>query len=225
MRLYLSSFRLGDQPQRLVSLARQNKSAAVIFNACDFLTESERQMRLDQEITGLLKLGFNATEVDLRNYFESGKEASRAFSAALTGFGLIWVRGGNAFVLRKAMRASGFDKLIKGFLEDDLLVYGGYSAGICVLAPSLRGLELVDEVHSTPAGYSPSIVWEGLGVLPYAFAPHYKSNHPESAQVDALVRYYTENRIAFRTLQDGQAIVIDGDDEETVCGEVRESSS
>ena len=29
-------------------------------------------------------------------------------------------------------------------LADDAVAYGGYSAGICVLAPTLRGLEGVD---------------------------------------------------------------------------------
>ena len=56
----------------------------------------------------------------------------------------------------------------------------------------------------------------GFGVIPYAIAPHYKSDHPEFAATDNLVQYYIDNHMPFKTLHDGEAIVINGMGEEIV---------
>jgi dipeptidase E len=163
----------------------------------------------------LQSLGFSVAELDLRQYFVS-QQNQRALGALLATYGLVWVRGGNSFVLRRAMKASGFDQIIRDFLDRNAIVYAGYSAGIDMLTPSLRGVELVDDPHAVPAGYDPSIVWEGLGLLSYAVAPHYKSDHPESADIDKFVQYYIDNHVLFRALRDGEAIIVNGEQEEVV---------
>lgn len=38
--------------------------------------------------------------------------------------------------------------MFRELLTADTLVYAGYSAGPCVLSPSLRGLELVDDADA-----------------------------------------------------------------------------
>ena len=129
MRAYLSSFRLGNQPQRLVELVRDSNRAAVVLNACDLLSDEERRMRAQQEMAALEALGFSATEIDLRRYF-TNRDRGRELGALLAAHGLVWVRGGNSFVLRRAMKASGLDWVIRDLLEDDVLVYGGFRAGI-----------------------------------------------------------------------------------------------
>src|SRR5688572_9299863 len=141
MRLFLSSFRFGDHPQQLVRLVGGSRKAAVIANACDELGEHDRQIRVRQEIGLLQDLGFSAGEIDLRTYFHDPEKQHR-LSNLLSMVGLVWVRGGNSFVLRKAMQASGFDKLITGLLKRDAIVYGGYSAGACVCGPSLAGTDM-----------------------------------------------------------------------------------
>ena len=46
--------------------------------------------------------------------------------------------------------------------DGDSIVYGGYSAGACVLTPTLKGIHLADEPDLTPAGYeSMPVIWEG----------------------------------------------------------------
>lgn len=209
MRLYLSSFRLGNHPQRLADLAGEKRDAVVIVNACDLLAEEDRVIRVQQEITALQSLGFTATELDLRHYF-GDEEKQHELRSLLETCGLIWVRGGNTFLLRRAMRASGFDEILRDLLQRDAIVYGGYSAGIAVLAPSLQGVELVDDPCSVPEGYDPDIIWECLGVLPYMVAPHYRSDHPESEDVERLVEYYIDNHMLFKALRDGEVIVVEG---------------
>ena len=79
------------------------------------------------------------------------------------------------------MKLSGFDKIIKGMLKKDEIVYAGYSAGWCILSKSLKGLEIVDNPKDNAEGYPKKIVWSGLGIIDYMACPHYKSDHPESA--------------------------------------------
>lgn len=57
------------------------------------------------------------------------------------------------------------------------------------------------------------MIWGGLGVLDYAVAPHYRSNHPESEDIEKCVEYFKANNIPYKTLHDGEAIVINGDQE------------
>lgn len=160
---------------------------------------------MNREIEALESLGFRAEELDLRNYFGSGREA---LEARLDAAGLIWARGGNAFVLRRAMRLSGFDDRVRAALARDALVYGGYSGGIAVLAPSLRGIEIVNDPDAVPEGYDPAILWDCLGLIPYHIAPHYQSPHPASPGIDRVVRYFQDHNMPYRTLRDGEAIEV-----------------
>jgi dipeptidase E len=211
MRLFLSSFRLGNQPQKLVQLAGNNKHAIIIVNACDEFNESDRQVRVQQEIALLREFGLHSKEIDLREYFDNSRR-QQELSKMLTEAGLVWIRGGNSFVLRRAMKASGFDVMITELLMRDAIVYGGYSAGACMLSPSLKGVEMVDDPHVVPPGYDPAIIWDGLGLLPYAIVPHFKSILPESEAVDRLVKHYIDHKIPFRTLRDEEVIVVDGNE-------------
>lgn len=206
MRLYLSSFRLGDHPERLVQLAGAGRQALAIANACDGFPAEERPGRVERELAALRGLGFAAEELDLRDYF--GGRGREVLAERLSRAGLVWVRGGNAFVLLRAMRQSGFDGMITELLRKDALVYGGYSGGIAVLAPSLRGIELVNDANTVPEGYGPEVPWEGLGLVPYAIAPHYRSPHPSSPGIDAVVDYFTRNGVPFKALRDGEVILM-----------------
>ena len=212
MRLYLSSFGLGERSDALAALLRGGRRAAVVLNAKDTAPEASRARSLVQETAALAGLGLEAQELDLRDFFG----ASRRLRDALTEIDLLWVRGGNAFVLRRAMRQSGLDDLLPDFLARDALVYGGFSAGVCVLAPSMRGLETVDDPATVPEGYDPAPVWEGLSILPYAIAPHYRSEHPESEAVERLVQRFVDDHTLFRALRDGEAIVVDGNRHDVV---------
>jgi len=48
---------------------------------------------------------------------------------------------------------SGFDSAIKDLVTNETLVYGGFSAGSCVAAQTLKGIELVDDPEQMPEGY------------------------------------------------------------------------
>lgn len=212
MRLYLSSFRNGNKPEKLLELLGDGRRTALILNAMDFVNAEDRAADLARETERLKSIGLQPTEVDLRAYF--GKP--EGLPGKLAGFDLIWVRGGNVFVLRRAFKQSGADNIVAKLLAEDAVVYGGYSAGVDIMQPHLHGIELVDDPNLVPEGYDEEIIWECLGILPYCVAPHYKSDHPESADIDKTVEYYIENHVPFVALRDGEAIVVNGDYEEVV---------
>ena len=184
----------------------QNKRAAVIFNALDFSDDTERkQATIDREINALDQMGLEAEGFDLRRYFGRPDVLRKEVSA----FGLLWVIGGNTFVLRRAMAQSGLDRFLVEYRNSDGLVYAGYSAGVCVLAPTLLGIDLVDDPHDVPEGYQDEVIWEGLSLIDYCIAPHYKSDHAESELIDLAVEYFIDNKILFKALRDGEVIIVD----------------
>jgi dipeptidase E len=191
-------------PDELVRLFGYGKRIAVIANATDLASDEERAFKIQIEHDLLGGIGFKTEEIDLRDYFSKEDE----LRARLNDFDGVWVRGGNVFLLRRAFQQSGFDRVLKELLEKDQIAYGGYSAGVCILSPSLKGLELVDEPYEVAAQYDKSVIWDGLGLLPYSIAPHYKSDHPESAEVDKCVAYFEKHNIPFKPLRDGEVIVI-----------------
>lgn len=206
MRLYLSSFRMGDHPEHLLELLGGARRAAVIANSMDVYEDR----RLETEFPALAALGIDATEVDLRDYFDR----SAQMLGELSHYDLVWIRGGNVFALRQAMLHSGADVALIELLRHDALVYGGYSAGPCVLAPSLRGLELCDAVEPVEALYDEPVTFDGLGILDFAFVPHIDSpGHPETGVLGQVADNYARDGVPHRTFRDGQVLIVNGDQE------------
>lgn len=207
MKFYLSSYRVGNAVERLRTLVQKNdKKTGYISNAIDFTTDLEKRRQNEKiDIDALLNLGLEVEHIDLRNYF--GQEDR--LNGKISEFGLIWISGGSVFVLREAMKRSGLDKIVKDMLKQEKeIIYGGYSAGVCVLAPTLKGIHLMDEPTLKPYGDSETI-WEGLGILDYLIVPHYKSDHPESKDADRVVEYMINNKLLFKVLTDGEVLIIE----------------
>jgi dipeptidase E len=205
LRLYLSSFRMGDHPERLLDLVDARLPAAVIANAMDAQSPEEREDGVRRELDALSELGLEVEEVDLREHFGAADRTE----AALRRYGLVWLRGGNVFMLRYALAASRADAALVELLKQDALVYAGYSAGPCALGPTLRGFEEVDDPTAVEAVHGGKPVWDGLGVLDYVIVPHVDSpGHPETERCVALAARYRAEGVPHKTLRDGEALVI-----------------
>ena len=146
MRLYLSSFRLGNKPEELLRMLRGKKRTAIIMNAVDFVSPEERKEKSTRELSMMKDLALDCAEIDLRQYF--GKKD--ALKTILAEFDLLWVRGGTTVVLRRAFKNSGLDEIIPDLLANDKIVYAGYSAAIVLLTPTLHGTELADDPNIVP---------------------------------------------------------------------------
>ena len=214
MRLYLSSFLMGDHPEHLRTLVGEDdRGAVVIANALDHVPAEARGSRVERELAALAEHGFDAVELDLRDYFGQPQRLRHD----LAEVSLAWLTGGNVFMLRYALTRSGADLAFGDLLAADALVYAGYSAGPCVLARSLRGLEVVDDAAAVTRVYGAEPRWDGLGLLDEAFVPHYQSpGHPESATMEVVVARYRAEGTPYLTLHDGQALVINGPDSAVV---------
>ncbi len=207
MKFYLSSFKLGDKSAELVRLMGKNKKIAYIPNAGDYTkVDWDRRNNWEkQDMQSLKDLGLSVEYLDLKKYF--GK--TEQLRVKLNEFGAVFVRGGNTFILRQAMKLSGFDIIFKELLKKDDFLYSGYSAGICVLAPDFKAIQQVDDPTDHPYPEQKETIWEGLGFLDYIILPHYKSDHPESADIDKGVEFAEKNNIPFKTLKDGEVIIIE----------------
>jgi dipeptidase E len=72
VRLYLSSFLMGDHPGHLLALTGQDsRRAVVIANAMDDAPPDVRRTGVDLELAALAGLGLDAAELDLRGYYRS----------------------------------------------------------------------------------------------------------------------------------------------------------
>ncbi len=171
---------------------------AVIANAVDDWPAAARASAVRSDAEPLRRLGFTPVELDLREFDSRPSELARALRAAA----LLWVRGGNTFTLRAALARSGADRLLPDILDDGP-VYAGYSAGACVLAPSLRGLELLDDPGPEP-------IWDGLGLIDRAVVPHWNSPLDTDGATQRLARRYRRAGVAHWTLTDDQVLLVDG---------------
>lgn len=208
MRLYLSSFRMGDHSEHLVSLVGVDGCRSVVIaNAMDDAPPDVRRASVELESAALADLGLGAAELDLRDYFGQQRRLRQDLSRVT----MAWLRGGNTFMLRYALYRSGADIVFRELLAANALVYAGYSAGACVLSPSLRGLELVDDADAVTRAYGSPPLWDGLALLHEAFVPHYRSpGHPETDAIERVVTRYRAEGTAYRTLHDGQALLVNG---------------
>ncbi len=199
MRLYLSSFRLGRHYEHLLRLAGKGCRTALVPNATEHMPVQDRWAGLRRDRSELEAAGLAVELLDLR---QPGAVDS------LAGFDVVWVRGGNVFVLRKTLADTGADVVLVDLLQRDAIVYGGYSAGPCVLGPDLTCLAAVDDLAAVDEP-----VTDGLGLLDRPFVPHVRSpEHPESSACDAIAARLQARGEQHWALRDGQVLLVDGDE-------------
>lgn len=205
MKLYLSSYKIGNKPEVLKKWIREhNNKICLIPNSRDVYPDGERKTNgIQADVQELTDLGFDVTVISLKDYFNKKEELLRI----LESFSAFFVIGGNTFALRQAMYLSGFDNFLKTKENDPNFLYAGYSAGICVLAKDLHGLDVCDDPNVNPYGID--TMWNGLGYYDYIFLPHYKSDHKETKLIDDSVEYCNKHNIKYKTLRDGDVILDD----------------
>jgi len=209
MRLFLSSENLGKYPNEFLNLLGPNKRLAIIENAKDDWSSKDRKSKVNEHLKQFKAAGFNVFELDLREYFNKSEKLQEVLSKC----GGIFIAGGNTFILTRALRYSGADKLLYDMVRKNEIAFGGSSAGSIVATHSLHGSELGDHPEVTPAGYKSEIIWEGLDFVNFYIVPHYKSSW-FGIEAEAMLDYFKTNNMPYRALEDGQVILLNGDNEE-----------
>jgi hypothetical protein len=95
VRLYLSSYQLGDHPEARAWFGA--KSAWVIMNAFDGVDPQLRRVETQRQLTNLASIGLTAYELDLRAH------DAESLTAQFGEPDFVWVRGGNVCTLRAAL--------------------------------------------------------------------------------------------------------------------------
>jgi dipeptidase E len=117
---------------------------------------------------------------------------------------VVFVEGGNVFVLLHQARRSGFAELFP-YALDRGCTYVGVSAGANLVGPDVwpashAGRDQVPELEST----------RGLGLVDFIVVPHHDDPARKRVHADRLAMFGREHHLVF--LDDDQAIEVDGDD-------------
>lgn len=209
-RLYLSSFQVGGDGELLrwpagdPGAGRRGR-CGIVYNALDS-SEGARERHGAAQVDAMSALGYDCEELDLRECFGAGGEVRLA--ARLRELDLLWITGGNAYVLARAMDLSGFGAALAGPLRAGTLTYAGYSAAACVAGPDLRGIDLMDEPDALPDGYDPASRPLGLGLVDYRIVPHWRSDHHEAELAGVAAAWLEREGLAHRCISDGDVVVV-----------------
>jgi len=202
-RIYLSSSGLAGDRDLLTATASRAR-ALIVLNALDG-TQAPRQHAFQYEAAGLEPLGYECQELDLRQHFGEPDNLASALAQAQ----LVWVAGGNTFVLARATALSGFDEALQQVRMNQDFIYAGYSAGACLAGPDLQGIDFMDNASFVPDGYPADAVIRTLCLINERIVPHWKSQSPESAGASAAAKFLKQSRLQFRCLKDGQTYVVE----------------
>lgn len=182
-----------------------------VNNAKDFLSKAERDAHTAEKKQEFESFGFDFYELDLRDYFDPTKHP--VLAEILKETDLLWLGGGNTFLLRRAMAYSGLDTMASELLKQNAFVYGGSSAGSIVTTKTLHGTDHGDDPYQIVDGYKEEIVWDGLGLIYLQLVPHFNSEW-FAKESKAMVNALETLGLKYETLEDGQVYIVDGDYEE-----------
>ncbi|MEU4598076.1 Type 1 glutamine amidotransferase-like domain-containing protein [Nocardia sp. NPDC023988] len=213
MRLFLASYRFGGFAERLATLAGGKGKVAVIPNACDAWPAAWASA-VASDMEPLRRQGYSPDVLDLRDYVGQPAQLERR----LREYSMVWVRGGNTFVLRAQFARSGADSVLPALLREDALTYAGYSAGACLLTPDLHGLETMDDPGEVLPTTGAAPRWDGLGLVDRQLVVHLDSaTDPDGESAKMLARYQEEG-VPHWALTDDDVVVVDGEHTEVLRG-------
>ncbi len=202
MILYLSSQKFGDNDTFLKEwINKHNSKILLIFNALDAKGKEKIANNVKEDISLLQQIGFEVNVVDLKDYFDKYDDLKQMCKK----YNTLCVMGGNVFVLREAMKHSGFDIFLKEISNYDNYLYIGYSAGSCVLSKRLDIFKNVDD----PIDFynKDEIIYDGINLIDYVFIPHYKSNYHKAYLIDEVVELCKKENIKYKTFSDGNVTI------------------
>lgn len=148
----------------------------------------------------LIALGFNVIDINI-----NGKD-KEALEKEFKTIDIIFVAGGNTFYLLEKTRESGFDKIIKKFVEQGKY-YIGSSAGSVLAGVSIAPAKFADDPSEAPNLQS----YDGLKLVDKIILPHYEKEKYQE-QMEKIVSEFSDMKDKMITLTDDQALVVMGEE-------------
>lgn len=139
--------------------------------------------------------GYDFEEIDIEG------KTKKELEVLLKDKNIINVEGGNIFFLLKTARESGFDEIVKQFIEKGG-IYVGTSAGAYLPCASIetstwgpKNRERFEVIDFT-----------ALNLVPFIIKAHYKDEN-----ADLFREKVKQSKYPVRLLRDGQGILVEGD--------------
>jgi dipeptidase E len=193
-RLLLASWGIGALADFVGRPASEVRVAFVPTAAADF-PDAEF---LQADRARLRALGYRVTDLDLVG-LGPGEVADRLRDADV-----LYVTGGNTFMLLHHMRQSDLTALLPGALADGLL-YVGVSAGAVVVGPDCEPVSEIDDLDAVPELESTA----GLGLVDCVVLSHYGAEDDMPLFTRIVERYGSRYEIVL--LRDEQAVRVEPD--------------
>lgn len=173
-------------------------TASKVEKDISYLKEDKKEMQ---------KMGFQVEDVDIE-----GKNENEIRNL-LTGKDIIYVQGGNTFYLLKAIKESGFDKVIKELIDKGV-IYVGVSAGSIVAGPTIEVCNWKN-IDNNIVGLTD---FSALNLVDFNIFVHYTEKYKELVNEE-----FPKSEYPVRILMDDQAILIKDDKIEFIgkCEEIK----
>lgn len=193
----------GDQAQALANLVKKPKHSVtlgLIENGIDVSPKIKVESFANRQ--NMQHYGFNVQLIDLHIYQNNHVELFET----LEKLDVIWFGSGNVFYLNWLLQVTRAGDILK-YLINRGVVYGGDGAGAIVAGPTLKHFETVDDQNLVP-----EIGLEGLKIINYVTIPHFDDEKNKRTLAELNKRLLKEG---YQTLplNDGQAFIIDGNEE------------
>ncbi|OLT34747.1 peptidase S51 dipeptidase E [Rhodococcus sp. CUA-806] len=148
----------------------------------------------------LAELGYLLTDFTAADFGDA-----ETFGAALDDFDVLYVAGGNTFVLLASLRRRGADVVLIEKVRAGL-PYIGSSAGSIVTGPSLEPVSIMDDPSEAPELTDRN----GLGLVDTVVIPHADGALPPyPPELISLIKQTYDSEYPLTFLDDDQALLID----------------
>lgn len=155
---------------------------------------------VDEDRNKLKEKSFNVKDVDIKD------KTKQELLNELKDIDIIFVAGGNTFYLLQKSRESGFDKIVKEFVQKGI-IYVGSSAGAVLVGPNIEPVKPFDDPKQAPNLGS----FEGLNLVDFIILPHY-GKEKYKTKYEKIMKEYTAKDFKLITLTDQQAIIVEEED-------------
>jgi dipeptidase E len=188
----------------LLDISRQDLKIGFI-NTAFKISEDKEYIKYVNEYFELMEL----SGIDFKQFDIEGKTTEEILSF-FSDRNVIQIGGGNVFYLLKAVRESGFDKILKKLLDDGIN-YISCSSGTYLMCPTVE----IGGWKTTRNRYGITD-FTALGYVPFLIKCHYTDDIEEK-----ILEKKIELKYPLRILKDDQAFVVEngsytfiGDEEE-----------
>ncbi len=180
---------LTDQGYNLLGIPKDQIKIAWVTTASKGSSNLEY---LERHKEAMQEKGYDFEEIDIEGKGE--KELRETFK----GKNVIHMEGGNTFYLLKAVRASGFEKILHELLKQGL-VYVGTSAGAYIACPTI-----IMATWGKQRDRYDVTDFQALNLVPFVMRVHYTDNMEE-----ALQEHVKNSPHPVRILRDGQGLLVE----------------